>query len=244
MVPVVNENDTVATDEIKVGDNDTLAALVTNLLQADALILLTDQGGLHTADPRQDAAAELVHEAQAQDPRLDRFARQGAGTLGVGGMATKVGAARLAARSGAHTLIARGAEPNIITRLLAGERIGTLLLADERPLDARKRWIADQLQPRGSLALDAGASLALRERGVSLLPVGVRNIAGEFQRGDLVQMLDPDGAVVAKGLTNYSSDEARRLIGASSDQIEGILGYRNEDELVHRDNLVVLAGRS
>ena len=241
VVPVVNENDTVATEEIKVGDNDTLAALVTNLLQADALVILTDQGGLYTADPRTSDDAVLVSEASALDPMLADYAGARGGRIGIGGMATKLGAARLAARSGAHTLIASGREPRVIHRLLAGEPLGSLLFAKERPLDARKRWIADQLKPRGALILDEGATRALKERGVSLLPVGVVAVEGEFQRGDLVRLLDPERQTVAQGLANYSADEARRLQGVGSSRIEAVLGYSNEEELVHRDNLVVLS---
>lgn len=240
VVPVINENDTVATDEIRFGDNDTLAALVTNLVQADALIILTDQGGLHTGDPRQQADAKLISFAEANDPSLDAYVATGVGGFGRGGMLTKLRAARLAARAGAHTFIANGSEVDILPRLMAGVEIGTLLSASEAPLDARKRWIADQLQARGDLTLDEGACSALAKRGVSLLPVGVTAVAGDFGRGDLVRLLDSSGRLLGQGLVNYASADARQLLGTASNAIEAKLGYRNEDELVHCDNLVLL----
>ncbi len=241
VIPVINENDTVATDEIRFGDNDTLAALVTNLLQADLLIILTDTDGLYEQDPRRDPQAPLVTWADAADARLDAMVGEG-GVLGRGGMVTKLKAARIAARSGAHTVIAGGRHPEVLTRVLAGEAVGSLLCASVLPLDARKRWIAGQLRPKGDLILDDGAVAAITSRGVSLLPVGVVAVRGRFSRGDVVRCLDGGDRVVGQGLVNYSSDEARRLAGAASSEIGERLGYSLEAELVHRDNLVVLAG--
>lgn len=238
-VPVINENDSVATDEIRFGDNDTLAAMATNLLQADLLILLTDIDGLYDANPQQDPEASRLSFADAADPGLDAMVG-GSGALGRGGMITKLKAARLAARSGANTVIAHGAEPGTLTRILAGEPVGTLLAASVSPLDARKRWIAGQQRVKGRLTLDSGAVTALRERGVSLLPVGVTAVSGEFSRGELVACEDAAGRVVAQGLANYSSAETGQMLGASSDVIGERLGYSLEPELIHRDNLVVL----
>jgi glutamate 5-kinase len=241
VIPVINENDTVATEEIRFGDNDTLGALVANLLQADLLVILTDQDGLHERDPREHPDAPLVTCADASDPRLDAMVGESAGHLGRGGMITKVRAARIAARSGAHTVIAGGRHPEILTRILHGERVGTLLGASVLPLDARKRWIAGQLRPRGELVLDEGAVRAVCSQRVSLLPVGVVAVRGSFSRGDVVRCVDAAGAAVAQGLVNYSSDEASRLVGAATREIATRLGYSLEPELVHRDNLVVLA---
>ncbi|MCZ6642974.1 MAG: glutamate 5-kinase [Gammaproteobacteria bacterium] len=242
VVPVVNENDSVVTDEIRFGDNDTLAALVANLLQADLMIVLTDTDGLHEADPRESPTAPIVPFADASDERLDSMAGIGASTLGRGGMITKVQAARLAARSGSHTVIANGREMNVLTRILTGEHLGTLLAASVTPLDARKRWIAGQLKAKGELRLDPGAVDALRRKGVSLLPVGVVAVQGEFVRGDMVRCVDETGGLVAQGLANYGSVDAAKLIGARTDEIGERLGYRLEPELVHRDNLVLLSG--
>ncbi|MFG6178630.1 glutamate 5-kinase [Halomonas sp. THAF12] len=239
VVPVVNENDTVVTDEIRFGDNDTLGALVANLLEADALVILTDQEGLFDADPRHDASARLIAEGRADDPRLAAVAG-GGGALGRGGMTTKVRAARLAARSGAITVIASGRQPEVLTRLVDGERLGTLLTPERAPIAARKRWLAGQLQVRGTLTLDAGAVKVLRGSGSSLLPVGVKALSGDFVRGDMVLCVDEAGQRVAKGLVNYGADEARRLLGQPSHRIEAILGYMEAPELIHRDNLVVL----
>jgi glutamate 5-kinase len=238
-VPVINENDSVATDEIRFGDNDTLAAMVTNLLQADLLIVLTDIDGLHASDPRQHADAELVYFADAADESLDAMVG-GSGALGRGGMITKLKAARLAARSGAHTVIANGSDPRILRRILDGETVGTLLAASVSPLDARKRWIAGQQRVKGRLTLDAGAVNALKNRGVSLLPVGVVAVDGEFSRGEVVACQDQEGFVIAQGLTNYSSDETRKMLGVGSGEIGERLGYSLEPEIIHRDNLVVL----
>jgi glutamate 5-kinase len=240
VIPVINENDTVATDEIRFGDNDTLAALVSNLLQADLLIILTDTDGLYEQDPRRDPGAPMVGWADAADPRLDGMVGGSAGALGRGGMLTKLRAARIAARSGANTVIAGGRSPDVLGRILGGEPIGTLLTTSILPLDARKRWIAGHLRAKGDLVLDDGAVGAVTSRGVSLLPVGVVAVRGRFSRGDLVRCLDGTGRVIGQGLVNYSSEEAARLAGAASSEIAGRLGYCLEPELVHRDNLVVL----
>jgi glutamate 5-kinase len=240
VIPVINENDTVVTDEIKFGDNDTLGALVTNLIEADALVILTDQPGLHDADPRRDATAKLVEQADADDPRLEAMAGGTGSALARGGMLTKVLAARRAARSGAHTVIASGREPDVLLRLAQGERVGSLLIAGKVPLAARKQWLADHLAVTGRLRLDAGAVKALARDGKSLLPIGVVEVTGEFQRGAVVGCLDPDGREVARGLINYSSDETRRIMRRPSAEIESILGYTDEPELIHRDNLVLL----
>lgn len=240
VVPIINENDTVATDEIRFGDNDTLGALVTNLIEADCLIILTDQTGLFTADPRRDTNATLVAEAHAGDPELERMAGGAGSSVGTGGMLTKILAAKRAARSGAHTVICSGHEDKVLLRLAAGESIGSQLVARQAPLDARRQWLADHLQLRGGVVLDAGAIKALREDGKSLLPVGIQAITGEFERGEVVALLDAGGREIARGLANYSASEARRIQGKPSSAIESILGYMDEPELVHRDNLVML----
>ncbi len=239
VVPVVNENDAVANEELRLGDNDTLAALVANLIEADLLVLLTDQQGLFEADPRTDPDAALVTHAQAGDPSLDAMAG-GGGLLGQGGMQTKVRAARLAARSGAATVIAYGRTERVLQRLLAGESVGTLLTPSQQPDAARKRWLAGQLQVKGRLVLDAGAVRVLRDSGRSLLAVGVKDVRGGFRRGEMVVCVDEQGREVARGLVNYSADEARRIQGRPSGEIEGILGYVDEHELIHRDNLVLV----
>jgi glutamate 5-kinase len=240
VVPVINENDTVVTDEIKLGDNDTLGALVTNLMEADALVILTDQAGLYEADPRRDPQANLIAEADAADPRLEAIAGGTGSALAKGGMLTKVLAARRAARSGADTVIASGREPDVLVRLAKGERLGTRLSAATVPLAARKQWLADHLTVTGRLRLDAGAVKALMRDGKSLLPIGVVEAAGSFVRGEVVACLDPSGREVARGLVNYSADETRRILRRPSAEIESILGYVDEPELIHRDNLVLL----
>ena len=239
VIPVINENDTVATDEIKLGDNDTLAALVTNLIEADVLVILTDQAGLFDADPRKHRQAKLLEQAAAADPGLEPPAG-GAGARGRGGMLPTVLAARRAARSGAHTVIASGAEADVLVRLARGERIGTLLTAQTVPLAARKQWLADYLSVSGRVRLDAGAVKALTRDGKSLLPIGVTEVAGEFERGAVVACLDPTGREIARGLANYSAGEARKIMRRPSGEIEMILGYVDEPELIHRDNLVLL----
>ena len=240
VVPIINENDTVATDEIRLGDNDTLGALVTNLIEADCLIILTDQTGLFTADPRRDTRATLVANAHAGDAELERMAGGAGSDIGTGGMLTKILAAKRAARSGAHTVICSGHEDNVLLRLAAGEAIGTQLVAQQAPLDARRQWLADHLQLRGGLVLDAGAVKALREDGKSLLPVGIQAVTGEFARGEVVALVDGEGHEIARGLANYSASEARQIQGKPSSAIEAVLGYMDEPELVHRDNLVML----
>lgn len=239
VVPVINENDTVATEEIRFSDNDTLAALVANLVEADALVILTDQKGLFERDPRQDPSATLVQEGMAGDPRLLAMAG-GSGSLGRGGMRTKLLAAEKAARSGAATVIVSGRESNVLPRLFKGESIGTYLQPTQTRLAARKQWLAGQLVVRGRLALDAGAVKAIREAGKSLLPIGVKAVDGDFGRGEIVACVDAAGAEVARGLVNYSADDARRIIGHASDEIESILGYVDEPELIGRDNMVVV----
>ncbi len=239
VIPIINENDTVVTDEIKVGDNDTLAALVTNLVEADALVILTDQAGLYTADPRTNPDATLLHWVKAGDPRLEAMAGGAGSMIGKGGMLTKVLAARRAASAGAHSIVASGREPKVLQRLAAGELIGTSFIADTPKLTARKQWIADQLQLRGALMLDAGALKALLHEGKSLLPIGVSAVQGEFARGDVVACLNLDGTEVARGLINYASSEARRIIGKPSSDIESLLGFVEEPELIHRSNLVI-----
>jgi glutamate 5-kinase len=239
VIPVINENDTVATEEIRFGDNDTLAALVANLIEADLLLILTDQRGLYERDPRQDPDAKLLAEGRAGDPQLLTMAG-GSGALGRGGMRSKLLAAEKAARSGASTVIAPGREANVIARVLDGEPVGTHLQAAQGRVAARKQWLAGQLRATGKLRLDAGAVKVIREGGKSLLPVGVQAIEGAFTRGEIVSCLDPEGHEVARGLVNYSSEEAGRIIGKASDKIESILGYIDEPELIHRDNMVVL----
>jgi glutamate 5-kinase len=239
VIPIINENDTVVTDEIKFGDNDTLGALVANLVVADALVILTDQSGLFTADPRKDPTATLVSEASAEDTSLESMAG-GAGTgISRGGMITKIRAAQRAARSGAHTCIAWGRETDALLRLAKGEQLGTLLYASSSPLAARKQWLADHLQLAGTLHLDAGAVRAL-ESGRSLLPVGVVGVDGSFDRGEVVACVGPDGVAIARGLVNYPSREIARIARHASHEIEAILGYVDEPELIHRDNLVLL----
>jgi glutamate 5-kinase len=240
VIPVINENDTVVTDEIKLGDNDTLGALVTNLVEADALVILTDQAGLYDADPRKNPNAKLVKQADAHDPRLEAMAGGVGSALAKGGMLTKVLAAKRAARSGAHTVIASGREPDVLVRLAKGEAIGTLLEAATVPLAARKQWLADHLTVAGRLRLDAGAVNALARDGKSLLPIGVLEVLGEFQRGEVVACVDPGGREIARGLVNYSSEETRRIMRRPSSEIEPLLGYVDEPELIHRDNLVLL----
>jgi glutamate 5-kinase len=240
VIPVINENDTVVTDEIKFGDNDTLGSLVTNLVEADVLVILTDQAGLYDADPRREASAKLIPEAVAGDPQLETFAGGTGSALSKGGMLTKVLAAKRAARSGAHTVIVSGREADVLTRLGAGERIGSQLTASTMALAARKQWMADHLTVSGRLTLDAGAVKALATGGRSLLPIGVVAVAGEFERGAVVAVAGADGIDIARGLVNYASTEARLIMRKPSSDIEAILGYVDEPELIHRDNLVLL----
>ncbi|MDE0763102.1 MAG: glutamate 5-kinase [Cellvibrionales bacterium] len=240
VVPIVNENDTVVTDEIRFGDNDRLAAMVANLLDADLLVILTDRDGLFTADPAIDPQATLITEAACSDSSLDMVAGGSGSGVGRGGMLTKLQAARQAAHSGCNTLIVGGAQQNILSRIAAGEPLGSLLTTNQKPLAARKQWLAGQLQIRGQLQLDAGAVAVLRQQGSSLLAVGVLAVEGDFKRGDLISCLDVDGREVARGLINYSAEETAVIKGHNTGQISRQLGYCEEDELIHRDNLVVL----
>lgn len=240
VVPIINENDTVVTDEIKFGDNDTLGALVANLIEGDALVILTDQKGLYTADPRKNPDAQFVHEAEAGDPALEAMAG-GAGTgIGRGGMLTKILAARRAATSGAHTVIAWGREDGVLTRLAGGEAIGTQLVAQTAQLTARKQWMADHLKTAGRVVLDSGAVKKLTGEGKSLLPIGVIEATGEFGRGDVITCIDESGRAIARGMSNYSSSDARRIMRRPSGEIASILGFVEEPELIHRDNMVLL----
>ena len=238
VVPIINENDTVATSEIRFGDNDTLGALVTNLIEADALVILTDQQGLFTADPRKHPDATFVYHANAGDPALEEMAGGAGSSVGTGGMITKIIAAKRAARSGAATVIACGREANVLSRLADGEAIGTQLVPAASPLVARKQWLADHLQLAGRLVLDAGAAEAVAHKGTSLLPIGVVAVEGQFLRGEVLACVDAAGQEVARGLVNYSSDEARQIMRHATREIEGILGYIVEPELIHRDNMV------
>jgi glutamate 5-kinase len=239
VLPVINENDTVVNDEIKFGDNDTLGALVANLVEADALIILTDQKGLYTADPRRDPSATFVHEARAGDPTLEVMAGGAGSSIGRGGMITKILAAKRAAGSGASTVIAWGREPGVLIRLSQGEAIGTLLTARTQKQQARKQWMADHLQLRGSVSVDDGASRKLLQEGKSLLPIGMTSVSGDFARGDVIAVRDSSGQEIARGLANYASAEARLLCRKPSSEFEALLGYAAEPEMVHRDNLVL-----
>lgn len=241
VVPVINENDTVVNDEIKFGDNDTLGALVANLVEADALIILTDQKGLYTADPRRDASAQFVHEAKAGDPALEAMAGGAGSSIGKGGMITKILAAKRAAGSGASTVIAWGRESDVLVRLVRGEALGTLLVAQTQKKQARKQWMADHLQLRGSVVVDAGAAAKVRDEGKSLLPIGMTAVEGDFSRGDVIAVRDASGAEIARGLANYAAAEARMLCRKPSTEFERLLGYVAEPEMVHRDNLVLAA---
>ncbi len=240
VVPVINENDTVVNDEIKFGDNDTLGALVANLVEADALVILTDQQGLYTADPRRHANAKFVGQAKAGDPALEAMAGGAGSSIGRGGMLTKILAAKRAAGSGASTVIAWGREPDALLRLTQGEALGTLLVAQTRKKAARKQWIIDHLQLRGSVTVDDGAARKLREEGKSLLPIGMTAVAGHFSRGEVIAVRDAQGVEMARGLANYASGEARLICRKPSSEFEKLLGYVAEPEMVHRDNLVLL----
>jgi glutamate 5-kinase len=240
VIPIINENDTVVTDEIRFGDNDTLASLVANLIEADALVILTDQSGLYSADPRKNPDAQFIQHAIAGDEALEQMAGGAGSTVGTGGMLTKILAAKRAARSGAHTVIASGREANVLVRLASGEAVGTHLRTEQAKMLAKKQWMADHLRVSGELHLDAGAVKVLRTDGKSLLPVGVIGVEGSFERGDVVACLDPQGQTVARGLVNYSSAETARILRQPSSEIASILGYVDEAELIHRDNLILL----
>jgi glutamate 5-kinase len=240
VVPVINENDTVATEEIRFGDNDTLAALVANLVEAELLVILTDQKGLFTADPTVNPDATLISEVSVNDERLEKMAGESRSGLGRGGMYTKVRAARLAARSGAATVVAPGALNDVISVVFAGVEVGTHFLPDIEPLIARKRWLAGQLQVKGQLGVDLGAVRALKEQGKSLLAVGVKSVSGCFERGELVSCVDEYGVEIARGLVNYGHGDAKLIMGKSSSEFENILGYADDAEMIHRDNLVLI----
>jgi glutamate 5-kinase len=239
VIPVINENDTVVNDEIKFGDNDTLGALVANLVEADALVILTDQRGLYSADPRHDPDARFIHEARAGSPELEQMAGGAGSSIGRGGMITKVLAAKRAARSGASTVIAWGREPDVLVRLAAGEAIGTALIAPTQKQAARKQWMSDHLQLPGAVVIDDGAVAKLRDEGKSLLPVGIVEVVGDFHRGDVISVRAADGREVARGLANYASSEARLIARKASSEFERLLGYTAEPEMIHRDNLVL-----
>lgn len=240
VVPIINENDSVATDEIRFGDNDTLAALVTNLIEADVLVILTDQAGLYTTDPRIDSKAKLLNRVMVEDPAIEQMAGGTGSSTGRGGMLTKIIAAKHAARSGAHTIIASGHEENILIRLAQGEAVGTQLLTNTKKLAARKQWLADHLQVHGNITLDEGAVKALTVEGKSLLPIGVIETTDNFERGEVVNCINAKGEEIARGLINYSAAETRKILRCASSEIETILGYVDEMELIHRDNLVLL----
>jgi len=240
VIPIINENDTVVTDEIRFGDNDTLGSLVANLIEADTLVILTDQQGLYSADPRKDKDAKFIQHATAGDVALEQMAGGAGSSVGTGGMLTKILAAKRASRSGANTIIAAGREKNVLVRLAAGEVIGTHLQTTEMKTTARKQWLADHLQLRGKLTLDAGAVKVIKQDGKSLLPIGVTAVEGSFERGEVVACCDENGVELARGLVNYSAIEAARIMRKSSKDIEKILGYVEEAELIHRDNLVLL----
>lgn len=240
VIPIINENDTVVTDEIRFGDNDTLASLVANLIEADALVILTDQSGLYSADPRKNPDAKFIQHAIAGDEALEQMAGGAGSNVGTGGMLTKILAAKRAARSGAHTVIASGREANVLVRLSSGEAVGTHLRTEQAKMLAKKQWMADHLRVSGELHLDAGAVKVLLTDGKSLLPVGVIGVEGSFERGDVVACLDPQGQTVARGLVNYSSAETARILRQPSSEIASILGYVDEAELIHRDNLILL----
>ena len=239
VVPVINENDTVVTDEIKFGDNDTLGALVANLVEADALVILTDQKGLYSADPRKDPSARFIDRCTAGDPSLEQMAGGAGSRVGTGGMITKVLAAKRAAGSGASTVIAWGRETDVLVRLTQGEAIGSLFVAQTAKLTARKQWMADHLQLRGAVVVDDGAVAKLRDEGKSLLPIGVIEVEGEFHRGDVIAVRNQQGQAIARGLANYASSEARLIARKASSEIESVLGFAHEPEMIHRDNLVL-----
>ena len=240
VIPIINENDTVVTDEIRFGDNDTLGSLVANLIEADTLVILTDQQGLYSSDPRKDNTAKFIQHALAGDEALELMAGGAGSSVGTGGMLTKILAAKRAARSGANTVIASGREADVLIRLSAGEVIGTHLQTTEMKTTARKQWLADHLQLRGKLILDAGAVKVIKQDGKSLLPIGVIAVEGNFERGEVVACCDINGLEIARGLVNYSANEALRIMRKSSKEIEKVLGYVEESELIHRDNLVLL----
>jgi glutamate 5-kinase len=240
VIPIINENDTVATEEIRLGDNDTLGALVAGLVDAEGLIILTDQLGLFNKDPRHHIDAQLIREAEAGDPQLESMAGGAGSSLGRGGMLTKVLAAKRAAMRGVHTAIVSGREQNVLTRLATGELLGTQLMARTQKLNAKQHWLASQLQVKGQLTLDQGAAYAVSQDGKSVLPIGVQSITGQFNRGELVSCVNEQGLEIARGLINYNYQEVQKIIGKASDQIEVILGFVSDEELIHRDNLLLV----
>jgi glutamate 5-kinase len=239
VIPIVNENDSVATDEIRFGDNDTLAGLVANLVEAELLVLLTDQNGLYDADPRKNSAAKLIEQAEANDKSLESFAGEG-GSLGRGGMRTKLKAAVVAMKSGTQTVIASGNEDAILLKIANGENVGTLLTTKQETLQAKKQWLANQAHLKGKVTLDSGAVSALKENGKSLLPVGIKTVEGEFKRGEIIACVDHSGKEIARGLVNYDSAQSKLIIGKSTKEIQEILGRIEEDEFIHRDNLIII----
>ena len=240
VIPVINENDTVASEEIRFGDNDSLAAMVANLIEADLLVLLTDQDGLFSSDPRDDNNAKLIRHGYVDDKNLDDLASGTKSTIGTGGMATKILAARRAALSGAHTIIASGKRNNILVDLSNDEDIGTFLQSREIKLVARKKWLADNLKSNGKIYIDQGAEKALIHKGKSLLAAGITKVVGTFDRGEVIQCVNESEHEILKGLVNYNSEEVKKIIGVSSDKIESILGYVNESSLIHRDNMIII----
>jgi glutamate 5-kinase len=241
VLPVINENDTVVTDEIRFGDNDTLGALVSNLIEADVLVILTDQEGVYDADPRENSDAKLIQESDANNLELLNFASSKGSLLGSGGMTTKITAAQRAARSGTHTIICSGSQLDILKRVEQGEQVGTMLTATSEPLQAKKQWLANQLKSKGKVFVDAGAAKVLTQKNKSLLGVGVTKIEGNFNRGELVSCIDPDGCEIAKGLINYDAQQSNKIKGLSSEKIEAVLGFVDEPELINRDNLVIIS---
>ncbi len=239
VIPIVNENDTVATDEIRFGDNDTLAGLVANLIDAELLVLLTDQKGLYTADPRVDDSAKLVKQSEACDKSLESYAGEG-GSLGRGGMRTKLKAAVIAVKSGTQTVIASGNDKSVLLKIADGESVGTLLTTTEETVQARKQWLANQAYLQGTVTLDEGAVTALKKNGKSLLPVGIKSVSGEFKRGEIISCVDQSGNEVARGLTNYDSVQSKLIIGKSSKEIQSLLEFVEDEELIHRDNLILI----
>ena len=239
VVPIVNENDTVAPDEIRFGDNDTLAGLVANLIDAELLVLLTDQNGLYTSDPRKDSSAELIEQAKADDESLEKYAGDSS-NYGRGGMLTKLKAASIASKSNTQTIIASGNESSILLKIANSEKVGTLLTTSEDTLQAKKQWLANQAYLKGSVTIDSGAVTAIIKSGKSLLPIGVKSITGEFKRGEIISCIDLDGKEIARGLSNYDSIQATSIMGKSSEEIGELLDCKDEDELIHRDNMILI----
>lgn len=239
VIPIINENDTVVTDEIKFGDNDTLAGLITGLVEADLFINLTDIDGLYDCDPRQNASARFLSEVETVNDSIESMASKIPGAMGAGGMYTKVVAARRVGRQGVPSIIANGARDGILDRILSGEEVGTLFIPQEERLNGRKQWIAFTSNPKGHIVVDDGARNALLKRGKSLLPIGVLSVNGRFDLGDSVRVIDKDGDLVAVGLANYSSEDMKKIAGCQTGEISARLGYRHSATVIHRDNMVV-----